>query len=129
MLGKINATAKNAVVSCARSFAQAVKRLVDPTCSVATVLAGTARDVVRSRAELAAENALLRQQRIVVRREVGRPTLRNGDRLLMVLLARLNRAWRDALLVVKPETLLRWHRDLFKLFWRSRAKILVSTVV
>ena len=39
-----------------------------------------------------------------------------------MLLARLNTAWRDALLVVKPDTLLRWHRDLFTLLWHHTSR-------
>ena len=78
-------------------------------------MAGVVQDVVSSRSELVAENALLRQQLIVARRSVSRPALRGGDRLLMVLLARFNRAWRKALHLVQPDTLLRWYRDLFEI--------------
>ncbi len=47
-----------------------------------------------------------------------------GDthRFLMVILARLSGSWRHALHLVKPDTLLRWHRGLFKLFWRRKAR-------
>ncbi len=65
---------------------------------------------------------MLRQQLIVASRAVRRPSLRNGDRLFMVLLARLNRAWRGALHLIQPDTLLRWHRDLFKLVWRRKSR-------
>jgi len=44
------------------------------------------------------------------------------DRLLLLLLARLTRSWRDALHVVRPETLLRWHRDRFKITWRRKSR-------
>ena len=70
-----------------------------------------------------AENALLRQQILVLRRTAPpRPRLQHEDRLLLVLLARVNRAWRDGLHLVQPDTLLRWHRDLFTLLWRRRSQ-------
>jgi len=84
---------------------------------------GTLADLARSKLELMAENALLRQQLIVLRRSVKQPRLTRPDRLLLVLLAGKVRAWRQALLIVKPETLLRWHRQGFKLFWRRRSKV------
>ena len=122
MLREIVATLKDAVVGWVRSIGDVVKRLVDPMRALATASAGAARDAVRSRSELVAENAFLRQQLIVLRRQVNRPIFHNRDRLLMVLLASLKRAWRDALHLVQPETLLRWHRELFRLFWRRRSR-------
>jgi putative transposase len=70
-----------------------------------------------------AENALLRQQLIILRRQVKRPACTKMDRMLLVLLARMGRTWKQALFIVQPETLLRWHRQGFKLFWKyiSRA--------
>lgn len=118
MLGKIVAAVESVVFGWARSIGDTMKRLVEP----ARASAGAARDAVRPRTELVAENALLRQQLIVARRKIKRPPLRDGDRILMVLLARFNGAWRDALHVVKPDTLLRWHRDLFKLVWRRKSR-------
>jgi putative transposase len=68
------------------------------------------------------ENMLLRQQLIVLQRQVQRPAFKNRDRLLFVLLASQLRTWKQALLIVQPETLLRWHRDLFKWVWRRKSK-------
>ena len=104
------------------ALARALQRLLQPTRSVAKVGIGTARDLTRTRSELLAENALLRQQVIVLRGGVRRPRIHRDDRLLLLILARLCRRWRDALQVVKPETLLRWHRDLFKLVWKRRSR-------
>jgi len=70
-----------------------------------------------------AENALLRQQLIVLRRHVKRPTFTKTDRLLLVLLARAVRTWKQALLIVQPETLLRWHRQGFRLFWKDKSRV------
>ena len=68
---------------------------------------GTLADLSRSKAELLAENALLRHQLIILRRQVQRPVYRKTDRLLLVLLARMVRTWKQALFLVQPETLLR----------------------
>jgi transposase InsO family protein len=69
-----------------------------------------------------AENALLRQQLIMLKRQVKRPASTKRDRLLLVLLARVVRAWKQTLFIVQPETLLRWHRELFRLYWKRRSK-------
>ena len=65
-----------------------------------------------------AENAFLRQQLIVLRRGVTRPVVPRTDRALLVLLAGRVRAWRQALLIIRPDTLLRWHRAGLRAFWR-----------
>ena len=80
MLGKIVADVKDIVVGLARSIGDAVICLVDPARTGATALAGAARDAVRPRSELVAENALLRQQLIVINRKIKRPTIGAGDR-------------------------------------------------
>jgi len=81
----------------------------------------TVSDLMRNKSELVLENALLRQQVIILKRSVKRPKVNNTDRRLMVLLASRLRSWRSALLLVKPETLLQWHRDLFKWVWRYKS--------
>jgi putative transposase len=100
-----------------------------------SLILGTLTDQVRSKSELVAENALLRQQLVILRRQVKRPSCTKTDRMLLVLLARMVRTWKQALNIVQPETLLRWHRQGFKLYWKykSRAasakpKISVETV-
>jgi putative transposase len=82
----------------------------------------TLADLGRSKSELVAENALLRQQLIILKRQVERPACPKTDRVLLVLLARLVQTWQQALLLVQPETLLRWHRELFRLSWKRRSK-------
>jgi putative transposase len=86
------------------------------------LLANAAIDVTRSKAELMIENALLRQQLIVLNRQVKRPALKPHERVLLVLLASKLRAWKQALLIVQPDTLLRWHRDIFRWLWKRRSK-------
>ena len=83
---------------------------------------GTGTDLLRSRAQLLVENALVRQQLIVLRRSAKRPVLTRTDRALLVLLAGRVRAWRQALLVVQPATLLGWHRAGFRAFWRRKSR-------
>ncbi len=89
---------------------------------VGTHMAGTGADLARSRAQLLAENALLRQQLLVLRRGVRRPAITPAERALLVLLAGRVRAWRHALLIVQPETLLRWHRQGVRLVWRAKSR-------
>jgi putative transposase len=86
-----------------------------------TLGGGALADVARTKRALVAENALLRQQLIVLQRQVKRPTLTPGDRVWLVLLARLSRTWQTTLLIVQPQTLLRWHRQGYRLFWRARS--------
>ena len=82
----------------------------------------TLADLGRSKSELIAEIALLRQQLIILQRQVKRPACTKTDRMLLVLLARMVRTWKQALLIVQPETLLRWHRELFRLDWKHKSK-------
>jgi putative transposase len=86
------------------------------------LLPRTITDLTRSKSELIVENAFLRQQLIVLRRQSKRPALPGRDRGLLVLLASRLRTWQDALLIVKPDTLLRWHRQGFRWFWRHKSR-------
>lgn len=83
-------------------------------------------DLTKSKSELLAENALLRQQLIILRRQVKRPVYRKTDRVLLVFLARMVRTWKQALFIIQPETLLRWHRELFRVFWKHKSKACAS---
>ncbi|MBZ0295170.1 MAG: integrase core domain-containing protein [Anaerolineae bacterium] len=82
---------------------------------------GALTDLSRSKRDLIAENALLRQQLIVLKRQIERPRLTHKDRWLMVLLARLTVGWKQALFIVQPDTLLKWHRQGFRLFWGHKS--------
>jgi len=79
-------------------------------------------DMTRSKSELVLENALLRQQLIVLERQVKRPALTWRDRALFVVLASKLPTWKEALIIVQPDTLLRWHRELFRRVWRRRSR-------
>jgi putative transposase len=103
-----------------RRARQHVKQWTKPL--TATLVTGALSDMTRSRAELIAEDVMLRQQLIVLNRHVKRPQLTSSDRIRLVLLARCTQFWQRALLIVQPDTLLRWHRDLFRRYWRHKSR-------
>jgi putative transposase len=119
--------------SCLRTLQKRFLCWVKPLTT--SLVVGTLADLTRSKVELLAENALLRQQLIILHRQVKQPVCRKTDRLLLVLLARMVRTWKQALFLVQPETLLRWNRELFRLFWKhkssarsSKPKLLPETI-
>jgi putative transposase len=75
------------------------------------------RSCLRSRAALQAENIALRHQITVLQRNRKRLPLNSGDRFFWVWLSRRWTGWRSALAIVKPETVIRWHRKGFCLYW------------
>jgi transposase InsO family protein len=80
------------------------------------------RSRLTRRARLEAENLILRQQLIVLRRKSPRRLrLWNFDRLLLVWLYRLYPALLDAIIIVQPETVIRWHRRGFRAYWRWKS--------
>ena len=103
---------------------QAIRRRVLAATQPAppVVVAGALADLARSKGELVAKNALLRQQLVVLRRSVKRPRCTAADRALLVLLASRVRAWRQAVLIVQPDTLRPWHRQLFRGFWLRKSR-------
>ena len=81
-----------------------------------------ALDLTRPKSELVLGNALLRQQLIVLKPQSKRPRLTWRDRLLIVLLSCKLRTWKEALIVVQSDTVLRWHRELFRRFWKYKSR-------
>ena len=77
----------------------------------------------RSRQDLLVENLALRQQLSVFKRRNRRPKLAALDKLFWVLARRLWSDWKKSLLVVAPETVVRWHRAGFRLYWSMLSKI------
>ena len=76
----------------------------------------------KSKSRLEAENAALRQQLIVLRRKVrGRVQLTRGDRLFFVQLYRCFPSILKVMTIVRPETLVRWHREGFRRYWRWKS--------
>jgi len=80
------------------------------------------RCILRNPVDLAAENLALRQQLAVLREKAKRPRVRNRDRIFWAILSRLWTDWRSALLIVQPDTVVRWHRQGFRLFWRWKSR-------
>ena len=76
----------------------------------------------KSRAALQLENLALRHQVNVLRRSVKRPKLTAADRLLWIWLCEAWSDWRSALAIVKPETVIGWHRKGFRLFWTWKVR-------
>ena len=88
-----------------------------------TTLLATLSSIFRSRAALQLENLALRHQIGVLQRSGRkRPKLTPADRLLWVVLSHIWRDWRSALAIVKPETVVAWHRSGFRLFWTWKVR-------
>jgi len=111
----IHQTISRAIIALERSVQQCF-RPANPH-----LVRDTLADIPRSKSELIAENAFLRQQ-LIVRRQTKRPVLSARDRTILVLLASRFSAWREALMIVKPDSLLGWHRQGFGLCWRHKSK-------
>jgi transposase InsO family protein len=82
---------------------------------------GTVRAAFRGRHALLLENLVLRQQLAVLRR-TRRPRLRRRDKLFWVLVRWLTAEWRRHLVLVSPDTVVRWHRHGWRLFWRWKSR-------
>jgi putative transposase len=80
-------------------------------------LTASLRSMFRDRRELALENLALRQQLAILARAQPHRRLRKTDRLFWVWISRIWERWRESLIVVRPETVLRWHRKGFALYW------------
>ena len=80
------------------------------------------RGILRDRTELAAENLALRQQLAILQQKSKTPRLRKRDRIFWALLSRIWAGWRSALLIVQSDTVVGWHRQGFKLFWRWKSR-------
>src|SRR5262249_14385484 len=77
----------------------------------------------KPRTKLAAEILILRQQLNVLRRQVSkRPQRSNTDRFLFVWLYRWFPSVLSALAILRPETIIRWHRVGFQSYWRERSR-------
>ncbi len=76
----------------------------------------------RSRRDLAFENLLLRQQLAAMKHRQPRPKLSKADRIIWVLFSKFWPNWRDALHIVTPETVVRWHRQGFRYYWTWKSR-------
>src|SRR5262245_59902699 len=71
---------------------------------------------------VALENVALRHQLAVLLRSVARPRLRRRDRLFWVCLSSLWPNWQTSLILVRPATVVAWHRQGFQLYWRWKSR-------
>jgi hypothetical protein len=96
----------------------------DTTASMAVfmlaMLAGM-RAFFRSRVDLGLEIPALRQQVAVIKRKRPRPSVHSSDRLFWVLLHQFWSSWKSVLIVVKPDTVVGWHRTGYRWYWRWKS--------
>jgi hypothetical protein len=80
------------------------------------------RGLILPRATLLAENLALRQQLLVLQRSVKRPKLHQSDRCFWSLLSCFWKDWKSFLLIVQPATVIKWHREAFRLYWKWKSR-------
>ena len=80
------------------------------------------RLLIATRADILLENVALRHQIGVLTRRRKRPRLGRLDRVIWVWLSRLWRRWADVLVIARPETVVRWHRQGWRLYWRWKSR-------
>ncbi len=80
------------------------------------------RGLLRPQRSLRLENLALRQQILVLERQVKRPKFRDRERVFWVLLSRFWSGWKNPRRLVKPEIVISWHRKSWRLFWRWKSK-------
>ncbi len=77
---------------------------------------------LRTQRDLVIENLALRQQLAVLKHRHPQPRLTDADRLFWVVLSRIWPSWRESLHIVQPETIVRWHRQGFRYYWRWKSR-------
>src|ERR1700693_3577269 len=87
------------------------------------LLFGALAGMFRSRRHLVLENLALRQQLTVLKRRRPRPILGLFDKLFWVVARRIWSGWKQNLIIVTPETVVRWHRAGFRLYWKMISKV------
>jgi hypothetical protein len=90
--------------------------------SIVLALFGALRAALRTRVDLTLENLALRQQLALLRHGSKRPQFGRLDRLLWVWLSKRWAGWREALHIVRPDTVIRWHRQGFRAFWTWKSR-------
>ena len=83
----------------------------------------TLLSLLKTRQQLLLENLALRQQLAVLNRSGKRPQLRPSDRIFWMVLSRIWRHWTETLLIVQPETVVRWHRQGFRWYWTWKSRV------
>lgn len=80
------------------------------------------RLLFKSRQGLILENLMLRQQLNICMRKSKKPKLENIDRIILVWMSKIFSNWKSALIVVKPATVVGWHKKGFKLYWKRKSR-------
>lgn len=97
--------------------------MLSPTLDKLKVMFWLIGGLFRSHASLEAENAVLRHQINILRRQFPKkPAFINFDRLIFAVLYRWIPRTLDGLVIVQPETVVRWHRAGFRAFWRRKSR-------
>jgi putative transposase len=96
--------------------------LTYPMLRLLYALLATARSSPRLQRELALENLALRQQLAILQRKTKRPRLTNADRVVWVALCGLWPDWQSAVILVKPKTVISWHRKGFRFYWTCKSR-------
>ena len=111
------------IPNCMRTWSlRVLRQFLRLALSALHVLAATAPAVFKTSATLHLENLALRHQIGILHRSVKKPKLTTSDRLLWAWLSEVWSDWRSALVMVKPETVLAWHRKGFRLFWTWKVR-------
>jgi hypothetical protein len=90
--------------------------------AIVAAVVGALLSALKPRASLVAENLALRQQLAALRRKVRRPHLHPADRAFWILLSRIWSRWTDVLAIVRPATVIAWHRRGFARFWTWKSR-------
>ena len=84
---------------------------------------GSLLRLFRSHRDLIFENFVLRQQLTVLKRRRPRPAVNLFDKLFWVAVSRLWSQWKQSIIIVTPETVVRWHRAGFRMYWRLISRV------
>lgn len=79
------------------------------------------RSSFKSKTQLQLENVYLKKQLEILNRSYPKPKIKNSDRLFLIALKTLLCNWKNCLFIVKPETVIQWHKKGFKLYWRIKS--------
>ncbi len=77
---------------------------------------------IKERTQLALENIAPRRHLDVYKRSVQRANINDSDRIFWMTIMRFLHEWKDAVVIVKPETVVKWHRKGFRHYWRRKSR-------
>ena len=95
---------------------------------IAKLIFGIIKLIFRDKTDLVLENLALRHQLSVLKRK-KKPKLKNPDRIFWAWLSRIWPSWKSPLILIKPETVIKWHRKGFKLYWRWKCRHKVGILI